>query len=442
MGPVGMEPVTPASPGSCSNCGNPLEPSANYCHRCGKPVHPYPAPLVMMPYPPYAPPKDNTIRDLGMGVGTYASVGLLTLMMVNVIIAIWGVGEIYPHMDKHYWLYIITPYIVNFAELTDWTFLLYYVLLVAAIAASLIWMMVRSVRPLVPELKLEYPTGGHSPLYLISTMLMAVLAFNVVYYMVVEAAGIVTNTPSFDTRALWQTLYSFAAASVWEEVVSRILLIGVPLLLIDTVRRRRGPQGPERKVSNYILGGGFDIGRTEAVLMVFSSIMFGLAHIWSWDFYKFFPAAMAGLAFAYLFLKLGVYASILMHFGIDFMSVPLDVFPDDVSVTMVLGLAILIWMAIGMLYLVLYTSKGLGWLVGKRLWPDVPMAPKRPTPVQYQWSLVPPAGTYGYYPPPQASPSPVPLDNSAFGYVCKVCGNREAAYVDGHLTCLRCGNKD
>lgn len=395
-----------------------------------------------VPYAPYVPPQGNTIRDLGMGVGTFAAVGLLALMIVNVVIAFWGIGEVYPHMDKHYWLYIITPYIVNFAELNDWSFLLYYVLLVAAIAASLIWMVVKSARPLVSELKLDYPEKGHSPLYIISTILMAVLAFNVIYYMVVEMAGIGTNTPSFDTRALWQTLYSFAAASVWEEVVSRILLIGVPLLLIAAVRRGRENQQPMRKVSNYILGGGFKIGRTEAVLMVFSSVMFGAAHIWSWDLYKFFPAAVAGLAFAYLFLKLGVYASILMHFGIDFMSVPLSVFPDDASVTMLLGLAILIWLAVGLLYIVLYTSKGLGWLMGKRLWPDVPLATARPVPSQYYRPVAPPATPYGYYPPPMANAPPLPKNPSAFGYVCRVCGNREAAYIDGQLTCLKCGNRN
>ena len=41
-------------------------------------------------YPPYRPVRDNTIRDLGMGIGTYATIALLFLMAVNVLIALWA----------------------------------------------------------------------------------------------------------------------------------------------------------------------------------------------------------------------------------------------------------------------------------------------------------------------------------------------------------------
>ena len=47
-----------------------------------------------------------------------------------------GIGQVYPHMDKHIYLFIITPYIINFAELGGWPFFIYYILLVAAIGAS------------------------------------------------------------------------------------------------------------------------------------------------------------------------------------------------------------------------------------------------------------------------------------------------------------------
>ncbi|OPY26527.1 MAG: CAAX amino terminal protease self- immunity [Methanomassiliicoccales archaeon PtaU1.Bin030] len=394
-------------------------------------------------YPPYRPVRDNTIRDLGMGIGTYATIALLFLMAVNVLIALWGIGQVYPHMDKHIYLFIITPYIINFAELGGWPFFIYYILLVAAIGASLVWAVAKSLRPLVSELKVEYPKQGHSPLYIIGTVLMAIIAFNVIYYLIVGVAGINPSTPSFSTRELWQTLFGFAHASVWEEVASRVLLIGVPLLLIDLVRRTRNPDLQMRRVSNYLLGGGFAIGKKEALLMVFSGLMFGAAHVFSWDLYKVLPAAVAGLAFAYLFLRLGVYASILMHFGIDFMSVPLSVFPDNYAVTMLLGLAILVWVGVGLLYALLYTSKGLGWLMGRRIWPDIPWERARPTaPVPQNYPPYCPQG-YGYAHPPAPVPAPpqVPRDPTAFGYVCRKCGHREATYVDGELACLRCGNK-
>ncbi len=438
-----MEPAGPAKPSFCVRCGGQLEAGANYCHKCGQPLSPYAFPPMYPQYQPYPPAKDNTIRDLGMGIGTYATIGLLVLMAVNVAIAVWGIGQVYPHMDKHIYLFIITPFIVNFAELGGWPFFIYYILLVAAIGASLVWAVIKSLRPLVSELKVDYPKLGHSPVYVIGTVLMAIISFNVIYYLFVGVAGIDPSTPSFSTRELWQTLFGFAHASVWEEVASRVLLIGVPLLLIDLARRSRNPDLKMRKVSNYLLGGGFDIGKKEALLMTFSGCMFGAAHVFSWDLYKIFPAAVAGLAFAYLFLKLGVYASILMHFGIDFMSVPLTLFPDSYELTMVLGLAILVWVGVGLLYMLLYASKGLGWLMGRRIWPDIPWERPQPTmPMpQYYPSAFPAGPGYSYPPAPVAAPPRVPRDPTAFGYVCRKCGHREAAYVDGGLTCLKCGDK-
>ncbi len=437
MGPEGMEPMAPASTPRCVRCGSQLEPGANYCHRCGQPV----APAVPMypQYPPYVPPKDASLRDLVMGVGMYATLAFLVLMVVNVCIAAWGTGLVYPHMDKHIYLFIITPFIVNIAELGGWPFFLYYVLLVATIAISLVWVVVKSLRPMASELKIERPAQGHSPLYVLGTVLMAVLSFNVIYYFLVEASGVVPSTPSFSTRELWQVLFSFAHASVWEEVASRVLLVGVPLLLIDLVRRRMVPDLKMRKWHNYLLGGNFPIGRKEAALMLFSGFMFGMAHVFSWDLYKVFPAAVAGVAFAYLFLKLGLYASILMHFGIDFMSVPMSVFPDDTTITLMLGLAVLAWVAVGALYVVLYASKGVGWMLGRRIWPDIPWPRSRPAPMRQHYPVPVPAGPYGYRPAPV--PAPLPRDPTAFGYVCGRCGNREATYVDGSLTCQKCGNK-
>jgi hypothetical protein len=211
-----------------------------------------------------------------------------------------------------------------------------------------------------------------------------------------------------------------------------------------------------RKPHQYLLGGGFTIGRKEAILLVFSAIMFGAAHVFSWDVFKIFPAAVAGLAFGYLFLKVGVYASIMLHFAFDFLSVPLDVFPDSGVLTTVLGLTLIAWVVIGIPYLLLYVSKGLGWLVGKRVWPDVPMATAKPayaTPYGYyphQYAPYPPAPyapPVPYTPAPATQPGPAtdhnrPRNPTAFGFTCRNCGHREALYKDGELTCTRCGTKN
>ncbi len=351
-----------------------MGPGSNFCSKCGRPLSPVVPPI----YQPYQAPKAMTLRSLIMGIGTYGTIALLALMAANIIITIWGVGLVYPHMDRHIALFVITPFIVNLAVLGGELFFIYYVLLTLAIIASFIWMLKKSFVPLSDEMAVKYPARGHSPLYVIGTIFMAVLSFNIIYYLLIQGSGTSPTTPSFASQELWQIIYGFAEASVWEEVVSRILLIGLPLLVIDALLRSNNPDRKMRKLHQYLLGGGFSIGRKEAFLLVFSAIMFGMAHVFSWDVFKIFPAAVAGLAFGYLFLKLGVYAAIMLHFAFDFLSVPLDVFPDSTLLTLILGLMIIVWVVLGVPYLMLYASKGVGWLRGKRIWPDVPKAATEP----------------------------------------------------------------
>lgn len=444
MCPDGTEPAAPGAPNYCTNCGARLLPESNFCTACGRPQNPNAVPpQPVMPYAPLPAPRSNTLRDIVMAFGIYGSVALAVLMAVNVVISVWGIGLVLPHLDKHVYLFVITPFIVNFAELGGGAFLGYYIFLVAAIVASFAWMIYKSIGPLRSELQVKYPKEGHSPLYTMATVLFAVLTFNVIYYFVIEALGASTTTPSFETRELWQLIYGFAAASVWEEIVSRVLLIGVPLLLIDGLLRVRNPEHPMKRLSRYLLGGDFTIGRKEAVLIVFSSVMFGAAHVFSWDPFKIFPAAVAGLAFGYLYLKVGLYAAIMMHFATDFMSVPISVWPDSLGVTLTIGLMLLAWLAIGVPYMLLYFSKGLGWLLGRRVWPDLP--PKAPEPVYVGY--YPPYAPAPVYPVPQSAP-PAPYGgvpprrvDDDHAYLCNNCGNSEAVYTEGQLVCTRCGSK-
>ncbi|MBI0584823.1 MAG: CPBP family intramembrane metalloprotease [Methanomassiliicoccus sp.] len=425
-----------------------MGPGSNFCNRCGQPRNPGAVPP--MPYPPhpyvqYQSQRLSTVRDAIRAFGSWGSLALVILLAINVAIAIWGIALVYPHMDRHVYLFIITPFLVNFAELGGWAFMAYYVLLVAAIVASFSWMLYKSLRPFTEEIRVKRPEKGHSPLYIIATIFFAILTFNIAYYFIIELFGVSPTTPSFETRELWQIIYGYALASVWEEVVSRILLIGVPLLVIDALVRQWRPQQKMKKLSQYILGGGFDIGRKEAVLLVISSVMFGAAHVFNWDLFKIFPAAVAGLAFGYLFLKLGVYAAIMLHFTFDFLTVPMEVWSDGLAVTGIIGLLILAWLVIGIPYLVLYASRAIGWLLGRRIWPDAP--PKPPRPVYASYPPVPPP--YGppayaptpYAPPPYSPPVPPPPQASGPGFVCRYCGAREALYADGDLVCTKCGKR-
>jgi len=420
----------------CVSCLRSLPPDSHFCPYCGAAqgdsVAPpaYPAP----PYPYYHPrsPYDNlTIRDVGRGIGTWSSFILFLLMCVNLAILIWGISEVYPHADSKVWLYVITPLVVNLAELGGPLFLGWFIFLVVAIVASFVWMVKKSVPLLGEELLFRSTRGRRSPIYLISTLFVAIFFFSVAWYAILGLLGVPTTTPVFETRELWRLIYGFAHAAVWEEIVSRVLLIGIPLLIVGLVTRR------QRKWYNYLLGGGFSLGPTEVFFLIFSSAMFGFAHLQSWDLFKVLPAAIAGLAMGYLFLREGLYASIMIHFFFDYLSMPLELDPS-VSVVLIMFFLILAWLAIGAVYFVYYSAKAVSFFLGKEIWPARPMRRK----AQPAYSISQYAAPPGQSPPASPPPQNRPQNPTAFGFTCKNCGHTEAVYKDGALYCLRCGAKN
>jgi len=404
-------------------------------------------------YPPYQPPKEGeTLRNLVRGVTSVVVFALLLLVSFNVIVLIWGVGQVVPNVDGHSTsLFIITPWLVEILRVGDSGLAIYFVLLVAAIVASFIWMLKKSLHKFAHELTFQIHDEGHSPLYMISTLFFAVIAFNIIFYLIVDLTGTSPSVPSQGAE-LWEVLFSYAQASVWEELITRVLLLGVPLFLVAiALNKVKDPK-------HYILGGGFEFGRAELALLLFSSAMFGFAHSFNWDLYKVIPAFLAGLAMGYLFLKFGLYASIMFHFFTDYLSISTSIWQNNTGLQMGLGLLILLFIAIGAIYFVHYSIKAIELFTGKKLIKQkaAPAAqayyPPQPYynpygqgyyPYQY-----PPYGYQQYqYPPvqpnqqPQAPPTEPRGPEQGFGFVCPHCGGTEARYVDGRFECLKCGRR-
>jgi hypothetical protein len=362
------------------------------------------------------------MKQILRGVGTYTVLSLVAVTILNILILIWSVQVVLPNTPNyHTTLFVIVPWVVNLVELTGISFAIYHVLLVIAIVSSFAFLIWKSWRLFIKELSVEKPVEVHSPLYTVGTIFFAVLFFNVVYYIILDAAGITPKTPEFEDRELWKLLYSFASASVWEEIVSRMLLIGVPLFIIDLARKRK------RKLKSYFLGGDFPLGKPEITFLIISSVFFSSAHIFSWDAFKLMPTFVAGLALGYLFLTQGIYASIMLHFMVDYLSIPTQVFPG-LAFLLMMGLAILAWVAVGFLYFVNYTSKAIGFIIGRKIWPDsitVGKEPRKP---------------WGADNPMQIDVKQYGLQNrESFGFSCPYCGCTEARYRDGRFECMRCG---
>jgi len=398
-------------------------------------------------------PQESTLDALkraGRGIASISLLPLLVVLAVNVVILIWGSSLVFPETAHHgNTLFLILPLpnpIVDLVTLTGPAFAAYQVFLVVSITLCFGWMVYKSVKPFREELSFKMPKEGHSPLYIIGTIFFAVLAFNAIYVIVLSIFNVQINTPDFGSKELWQLLHGLASASVWEELVSRVLLIGVPLLVIDSLMKKR------KKTLNYFLGGGFEIGGKELVLIFASSGIFALGHIVYWDAWKILPSWVAGIAFGYLFLRLGLYASIMLHFTIDYLTIPMDI-STSALVTVLLGISLLLWEVLGGVYLLVYVYKIYRFLIGADLKPKAAPAPAP----QYV-----PVGGGPPYPPPdpgaanqapsgavndtgQSPNAPLPIgappgQNRGF-FVCSQCGNTQAFYKDGMLECTRCHHR-
>jgi hypothetical protein len=405
--------------------------------------YPYGYPL----YAPY-PTTAERVRDVVSGLASIVTFGLLLLVSFNIIVLVWGIGQVLPNVAGHATnLFIITPWLVNILRVSDIGLSIYYLLLVAAIVASFVWMLKMSLHKFGHELTFQLPDEGHSPLYMISTLFFAVIAFNILFYLAVGLLGGSANTPSQGVD-LWQILFSYAQASVWEELITRVLLLGVPLLLVAiALNQVKDPK-------HYFLGGGFQLGKAELALLLFSSAMFGFAHSFNWDLYKVLPAFIAGLAMGYLFLRFGLYAAIMFHFFTDYLSITLSVWPNNNGLELGLGLLILVFIVVGTIYFVHYSFRAV------ELFTGITLTKAKPAPLAQAYYPAPYYNPYGqaYYPPPyqpayqqyppnpqtppvQPPPQPPKDQAQGFGFICPHCGGNEARYVDGKFECLRCGRR-
>lgn len=427
----------------CAVCGSEIPDLGVYCPNCGavkpsmqgKPP-PY-APSWMRSGLPLYPQRPRVlVRPVFKAIAAGVMISLIAWVLFAFVTMIYGVGIVAPDIQDNvlgtFRLFVAVPYLVFFASLSGTALLVYYFFLIAAIAASLAWVLVSSARGYVKELSMKAKAREHTSLFEICALMFATFFLNFVIIIVTGATN--SGTPG-TTETTSQLLFSLANASVWEEIVVRVLFIGVPLIFIDLVRR-----SPRKDWYAYVLGGKFKIGIPETALIIFSASMFGVAHyLGGWGEWKIPAAAIVGLAFGYLFLKFGLAASITLHFTYDYLSMPGEVFGSDLTV--VLGVLLLIWLAAGAVFTGYYVVRIIEFLSGSRFWEEGPKPVAYSQPYQTPYQAPPyasypqPGPTYGptYPPPPQ-------VQGSLGGYVCPVCGNLEARWVNGRFQCMRCGH--
>jgi hypothetical protein len=203
---------------------------------------------------------------------------------------------------------------------------------------------------------------------------LGIITFTIVYYALLDLVTVQPDVPDFSSFPIWDQLHSFTVASVWEEVLSRILMLGLPLFLYHAWTGRR-----ERSGWRYVVGGGFTIDTAAFTLVSIQAIVFALAHVAGWDFWKVMPTVVSGIAFGYLFLRVGLWASIVLHFIIDYINVTATILGEwapgaETAYYLVFFFLVMVGFVVMVHYAVIMLSEGRE-VVRRALAEDGPPAP-------------------------------------------------------------------
>lgn len=440
-------------------CGTTIPRLGSYCPACGA-VRP------SMRYsglpsagnrraPAYGPDyyyrRKTDWRKVIKTLGVIVMITYLFQLALQVVTLVWGAKLVVPDILNTWTglnLFVILPIVINLFQISGYPLVAYFYFLIAAVVASCLWIFLTSFPYFKKEARMMADSRRHSALFDTLGLLFATFFFSVLTALLAQPSS--DEVPT--VTDLSESLFLLANASVWEELVTRVLLIGIPLLVWGLLRGSRA-----NRTYSYFLGGGFRMNLPEVTLVLVSSVIFGFAHFESgWGAWKIIPTSIAGLAFGYLFLKHGLAAAIVMHFATDYLSLPVEAF-NSVGLEIVTGLGILLWLAFGAVFFVYYTTRVLEYITGKKYFETEPphpapgvqapygypspyYDPNSPGDVQH-WGQKPGEPQVQPYRTYQSQQQSFRQSASIVGrYICPACGHTEARWINGRFQCLRCGN--
>lgn len=354
----------------CGNCGNQLKcymcdfhrsDNADYCALCGRflrvgiSAHTGYMPQYMMP------PRTEDSSPVRF-------FGILS-MVVTTIFLIIGAVALYVYAadiflflsDKMSGLLILIPEPYAFVTLSGQWLQLYWVFLVAVLTLSFI----KLGHEVYLCFKKRRSENGESSkiektsIYWIGIMWPSAMLLHIAILYISVLFGADFSVPDFDMdqRAV---MFLLAEASVWEELITRVLIIGVPLFLVAFMNRKEG--------SWKFLLGGYGMDKLSMGLIVIAALVFGYGHEAGWGIAKVLPSFLFGLAAGYLFVEYGLHAAILIHFVNDYLSALTWLGGSDA----LMGLASLGILGVGVITTILLTVKVLGFVKDFKNRPTLP----------------------------------------------------------------------
>ena len=259
------EMLVPLPRSGCDRCEECRTNGDTFCRYCGKRLV----------------EEENPLLVIGFVVGMITAVMMTLFLLFETFVAIWGIPQVLPNLpDYGSSIIIIVPTIVTVATFDGVLSQIYYLLLIAAVVVSVALFIYKAKGPLA-----ELQKGNNKPIrqtafFDVPVLFCVLFVWELVFVMVLMAAGV--EIDGLPDRETWKWMYELIEASVWEEVITRLLFIGLPMALIAVFLKKEG-----KSSWKYLLG-GFGLNKTVIVLIFFSAFMFGAGHLNNWGWWKFF----------------------------------------------------------------------------------------------------------------------------------------------------------
>ena len=144
-------------------------------------------------------------------------------------------------------------------------------------------------------------------------ILFCITAFlSIVVMLFSDFIGESISTSMMDGLTNYEIMVQLMIAGPEEEFLCRGLMIGVPIAVISFIKGYKGS-------IKYIFG-GFGMSKAALILLVISSIAFGLLHLDGWSIMKFPDTFISGVLFGYVYIQYGIHSTIVMHSAFDLMA--------------------------------------------------------------------------------------------------------------------------
>jgi hypothetical protein len=256
--------------------------------------------------------KERNLTKLVIPAMIVFLIGLLFSIALD-IVGFTGVWN-YIYDQQRFGLYLFLPVYVRITILSGLSIQLFWVFIVAMVLICAAVMLYRS-RTVFDLRGSDYlERAAETPIFGVAMVLSATLVIEMIINFILIGLGMEVSAPSeLIDMPLDKALFEFTEAGVWEEIAFRLVPFGVPMMIAALVCR-------QKDFYRYLLG-GFGISKLSIILLVISAIIFAYAHVSGWGAWKFIPTFLGGMMLGFIYMKFGLYASILAHFINDFMAV-------------------------------------------------------------------------------------------------------------------------